>query len=76
MLKRAYEGDLVVVWAKLDQATDVCEDAHAVASVLEDLIQLSCEIVLIVGVRPKAQGRSCRLILPGLSRYDPSILRP
>ncbi len=34
MLKRAYEGALVAVWAESDQARDVCEGALAVVWVL------------------------------------------
>src|SRR5260370_39576222 len=76
MLKRPYEGALVVVWAPSDQATDVCEGARAVVSVPSDLRRLSSEAVSQAEAQPKVQERFCRLLPPGPSRYDQRVQQP
>src|SRR5260370_37890465 len=76
MLKRPYEGALVVVWAPSDQATDVCEGARAVVSVPSDLRRLSSEAVSQGEAQPKVQERFCRLLPPGPSRYDQRVQQP
>src|SRR5260370_11403387 len=76
MLKRPYEGALVVGWAPSDQATDVCEGARAVVSVPSDLRRLSSEAVSQAEAQPKVQERFCRLLPPGPSRYDQRVQQP